>query len=510
MLSVDQVVRVQATIAPTGLLRRDFGRTLFITSDTSLPINERVRSYSSLSGMAEDFAVGSEPYEAGSIYFQQVPYPKNFMVGRWAKTVEDALLYGGTHGALAAFQAIADGSLNIDVGLTADYDTNPVDTYQITGLDFSADASLAEVAETLQVALLTAFGGNGFDIVSVTYNATEARFEIAITADDPNTIVSLSYASAGGTGTDVSGLFGFTEALAAFKSSSTVVETIEDALTAIEAKDASFYFVTADTGINDTADSELISEWVAARIYMYCADSADLATLTGADSVFKRLSDLEPSRTIGTWSRTEDYKGVSVAGRLSSVNFNAANALITLKFKELPGTVADTDLSQTQAEQLAALAVNFYSERSGVKMYEEGYTFDKDVWADVRFGLDWLVNAAQVEVFNLLKSSPSRVPQTEEGMSAIKDALTLVCRQAVNNGLIAGGTLSPALTLDVKQSTGNSNFDGELSSGFLIYADPISTLSQADRAARKAPPVKIWLKGSGAIHFVDVIITFEN
>ena len=130
-------------------------------------------------------------------------------------------------------------------------------------------------------------------------------------------------------------------------------------------------------------------------------------------------------------------------------------------------------------------------------------------WVDVRFWLDWLVNAIQLDVFNLLYASP-RVPQTEIGTATIQGVIDSACQQGVRNGGIAPGILSAANILDVQQTTGNLDFDGFLPKGYLIYAPPFSQQSTSDRNARKSTPFKVWLKGSGAIHFVDIALIYEN
>jgi hypothetical protein len=464
------------------------------------------------SDIESDFGVNSEPYKAGNIYFQQIPHPKNLLVGRWFNAIEDGYLLGGTgHAPLATLLAVTDGSFTFDVGIVGDYiDTPTGETVSVSGLNLTTEASLSDIADALFTEILSAATQDTYTIDSVIYDAVAGGFKMVWSAVSGTDIIGITNFGVQGIGTDLSGLLALDSSRAA-NSPSTVVETIEEAMAGIEFADGSFYHVTADkTVVDDTTNSDDLSAWIATRKYLYSAGSTDPAVLAEADSVFNRLSVLKPPRTFGTWSATDDYKAVSAAGRLSSVNFNANNSLITMKFKNLNGTIVDSTMTPSQAQALADQAVNFYSERSGDPMYEEGYTFDKNTWIDVRFWLDWFVDAAQVELYNILKQVPTRVPQTEAGMTALKGAVIGVCRQGIANGGIAGGQLSPALTLDVQQSTGNASFDGVLAEGFLVYAAPIATLSQSDRNLRKVPPIKTWLKGSGAVHSIDMSVTFEN
>ncbi len=504
MLSANEIVRVTAQITPVGLLRREFGISLLVTTDETLPPQERTRTYPLFDGIKEDFAVGTEPYDGGNIYFSQNPFPKNLVVGRYIDTAVLGEMTSGTVTALLAeFTAISDGSFKFKANVLTDY-LDPLTTdIEVTGMDFNLATSLADVAAVVEASLPAVIEEDSFEFVAGV--GFVMKFGIGL-----DKIIGVSEFTTAASGTDVSELLAMTVADSPVIKYATVPESVEEALDAMVASDGSFYFITADNTINDTAASEAISAWAEPLEYMYSADSTDAATLTGADSPFNRLSLLKPGRTFGTWSATADYKGVSAASRFSSVNFSAPNAIITLMLKDLPGTLADVNLTPSQVQILQSQRVNFYSERSGVSGYEEGFTFNPDVWADVRYWLDWFVNAIRVEEFNLLKQTPTKVPQTEAGMNALKEAAVKVCKQGIFNGGIAGGVLSPALTLDVQQSTGNSEFDGDLADGYLVYAAPIAQLSQSDRNQRKAQPLKIWLKGSGAIHSIDIAIIFEN
>ena len=71
-LDISSIVRVTAQIAPQGVLRRDFGRTLFLTTDDTLGVSgaDRVRVFASMDDVAAVFEPDREPYKAASIYFR--------------------------------------------------------------------------------------------------------------------------------------------------------------------------------------------------------------------------------------------------------------------------------------------------------------------------------------------------------------------------------------------------------------------------------------------------------
>ena len=86
------IINVTASIQPAGDLRKEPGRTLFISTDATIPTQQRVSLYSSFDGIEDDYATTTEPYIAGQTYFQTDPFPKNFIVGRWINADTNAII----------------------------------------------------------------------------------------------------------------------------------------------------------------------------------------------------------------------------------------------------------------------------------------------------------------------------------------------------------------------------------------------------------------------------------
>ena len=497
-LNVNSIVRVSASITPQGLLRREFGIPLFLTTDTTLPAGAgRVGVYAQFSDASSVFPVDSAPYDAAQVYFQQSPFPRNLIVARWINADVPALLEGGAVAPLASIDVISDGSLQIK-------------GEDFTGLDFTGDTSYADVAATLQTAL-RAGTDTDLDNAVVAFDALSQTFSVS-TGTGVGVDFTLTVASPAGSGTNVADLLGLSAtAGGAVVQQGTDAETVEEALQNIAALNNDWYFITLEAALNDTSTVTDVSAWAAAGDYMFSAESNAAGVLVTGEtgSIFAGLSALQSERTFGTWSATADYKALSIAGRYSSVNFSGRNSIITGKFKTLPGTLSD-NITPTQKTELDRKQINHYSPFSGDNIYAEGITFAPSVFVDVRYALDWFVDAVRVAVYNLLRQSPTRVPQTNEGLAQLFNSIDSVCQAFVLNGGIAPGQLSDALTSDVINTTGNNEFDGFLTKGYLIYVNPLSEQSQSDRNQRLAPPVRIWLKGSGAIHFVDININFEN
>jgi hypothetical protein len=501
-LSVDNVVQVSDVISPLGLLRRDFGISLFMTTDDILGTgSNRIAVLPDSDTGDEIFAAGSEPKKMYDVYFQQVPYPKNIIVGRWINADVGARLIGDTPALLSVFQAISDASFEMN---GEDY----------TAINLSAALSYADVATAIQAAFAAGTDLN-LKTAAVTYDAALGVFKIQCTTTGASSTLTFTSPVDPPVGTDISTLIGWDSASEAVIDQGADEETISEAIEACLALNDSPYFIELEETITDFDTINEVVTWVATRRYMFAAASLEAGALTTGESatVAAQIAALEPPRTWMTWSGTGDYKAPSSAGRLSSVNFSGNNTLITLNLKQLPGTLSD-DITQTQKAELDRKNLNYYvplfaTGSPGADSYLTGITFKDGVWIDVRYFVDWLVNAIQVDVFNLLYASP-KLPQTESGVGAIQQVIEDVCAQGVRNGGLAPGTLSAANILDVQNTTGNIDFDGFLPKGFLVYASPIAQQAQADRELRKAPPFKVWCKGAGAIHEVEISLVYEN
>ncbi len=265
-LGIQDIVEVKAEIRPRGAGGREFGRTLLLTTDPTLDAGAgRVRVFASTDDVAQVFAADSDPYQAAQVYFSQVPYPRNLVIGRWVNTREQAGLTGGsprplqqitgqatvvrgsgtvalldafqgratavtgmgTVAALVNFQGratVVTGSGTIadlvnfygratvvtGTGTVAAFATLQAITagtvtfhgQTLTGLDFSGDNNLDDVASTLQTALR---GTSHADLTSVevAYDSTASQFVVTVPLDSNGDAVAVTGAF---TGTDAASL----------------------------------------------------------------------------------------------------------------------------------------------------------------------------------------------------------------------------------------------------------------------------------------------------------------
>ena len=504
MPDISDIVRVTAQITSTGESRKEFGRTLFIYRATD-PYNpgdlatlaavrgDRVRdlgvnSYADAAAVAEDFDSVDVAHVAAQAYFSQDPFPRNLMTAAWFESGADTVIRSGAAvtgaGRLSAIQALGAVASIIVAGQT------------IT-VDVSGVSSISAIAPLLQSAIRTITNPD-LSHVNVSYG-TDNIFHID--DEDGNDIGRFvgSLAEQLGLGVTAEYLPG------------RPAESITDFMDRVAAIDDEWNWVTVESAIaNDYADVNAIAGWVEARDAILVVDSTDIGVLSAGEttSIPARLSAQQLARTAVVWSHTADYKAVSLAARMSSQNFSVPNALITAKFKVLPGRVPDV-ITGTHKRELDRKRLNHYSPYGASGRVVEGWLLKPGIWIDTQYWLAWLKSASRTAVYNALVST-NKIPQTRDGVRVIMDAVEGVLEQGVLNGGCAPGTVTAPLASDIRSATGNQRFDGFLSTGYLIYATPLAQQLQADRVDRKAPPVRVWVKGSGAIHFADISITFEN
>jgi hypothetical protein len=223
---------------------------------------------------------------------------------------------------------------------------------------------------------------------------------------------------------------------------------------------------------------------------------------TNNSDIASSLKVLGYKRTFDQYSSSSPYAGTSIFGRAFTVNFNANNSVITLKFKQEPGIVAEF-LTESQAQTTANKNCNiFINYQNNTAIIQQGVMANGFFFDEVH-GTDWLANAIQTNVYNLLYQSPTKIPQTDPGTHQIVNVINDTLTAAVNNGLVAPGKWTgPPI--------GQLNTGDTLTLGYYVFAPPVATQAQADREARKSVPIQCAIKLAGAIHFVNVIVTVNR
>lgn len=487
-IPVNKVVKVNILTSPTFPARKGFGLLLIIGQSARLPLGQRIRFYSDMDAVAADFSGSDEEYKAANIAFSQSPRPSEIAIGRRYPSGAPGELLGSVStytSDIPTWQAITAGKLTI-----------PLDGLNValTAMDFSAAANLNAVAAVVQAKLTIAAAG-----ATITFDGTRFIVRSATTGASS----TVGYSVAPGSGTDIGPLLGLNAAGLGLQSTGVAAESITQSLDALQLFDASWYGFSFTSEVVEQNIKDAAA-WAETRVkifgYTTLASNVQDGAETSANlaSFFKNLAY---RRTFGVWDKDDSYSAISAMVRAFTVNFNEQNSTITLKFKQLPGTTPET-ITETQRLAFVAKNINYYTRFGDSAMLAEG-VMASGVFFDEVHGLDWLQNAIETNVFGYLYTRTTKVPQTDKGVALIVQKIDKALVQGVNNGLLAPGVWNGG---DLGQvSTGDY-----LPRGFYVYAQPVASQNQGDREARKAPPIQVIAKGAGAIHFVDISLTFER
>ncbi|HGY1290366.1 TPA: DUF3383 family protein [Raoultella ornithinolytica] len=373
-LPVSNVVNVDVIMSPVAATGRNFGALLILGTSTVIPVTERIRQYSAIEDIGDDFGVDSPEYEAATIFFSQSPKPTLVYIGRWAKTLTE-----GEEGAVETLLQAVNASLQY---------TNWY------GL------AIADSADLVEADVIT---------VAAAIEASSLSRILAVTTDDVNVLV------------------------------------------------------TGNT-----------------------------------DNIGYKLKAASYSRTFWQYSSSSKYAAISAFGRAFTVNFTGNNTTITLKFKVEPGVTYET-LTTAQASAIDAINGNVYVYYANdTAIIQQGVMANGDFF-DERHGLDWLQNYVQTNLYNLLYTSTTKIPQTDAGVTRLMTNVEASLDQAVNNGLVAPGVWNGG-------PIGQIESGDTLTKGYYVYADAVANQAQSDREARKSPVIQAALKLAGAIHYGDVQI----
>jgi Protein of unknown function (DUF3383) len=282
-------------------------------------------------------------------------------------------------------------------------------------------------------------------------------------------------------------------------------ETLVATVQACAAASSAWYAVMiAESTIAD-ADIVAVASYIEStgnRIFGYVTNETAALNTGDTTSVANQLKGLTLSRTVGQYSSSSPYAIAAFFGKALNVDFTANNSTITMMYKQEVLVTAE-NLTESQAAGAKANNLNvFVTYNNGATIVQYG-TVTNGRFFDEVIGLDWLQNAIQTNVFNLLYQNPTKIPQTDAGVGQIVTAVTSALKEAVNNGLVAPGQWNTS-------GFGALNLGDYLKLGYYVYVAPIATQSQADREARICPPLQVAVKMAGAIHTVAITVNVNR
>lgn len=478
-------INVSLSAIPQGVAEYNTN-SIAIFSNEPAGFSESYRAYLTPTSVADDFGTSSLTAKMATALFTPVP---NFRTGGGYLYVFPFSGVSATSGYFTTtsidtnvsnFKNVSDGALSITIDS---------ENYEIVGLDFSAVETLEDVATVIRNKKLDVdivVNNNTIVFTSRRAGAGSSVAIASITQSDVTDIGGASYlnATAGSStsGSDASG------------------ETLAEAVARAQ-KEVYFGGVLTTQVVDD--DTRLANGTAIQALDCIYFDSlqsmTDIADI-GADI---KAAGLGKTRTLA-YSQNDGKTAIATYCSIaSSVNYNGSNTVNTMNLKTLTGTIGDTGLSDTYILNASTNGVDVYGNTGGISVV---YSNDNNGYTDDIKGQLWLKKALEVAGFNYLRQTNTKIPQTEEGMSGLRNAYAQVCEQGVRNGFISAGSWNGIVPFGDPEKFK----DAIEQKGYYIYSIPVALQSQTEREARKAPVVQIAVKCGGALHFSDVIVTIQR
>lgn len=490
-LSVNRLVNVTINLQPKAAQRRGFGTLLILGDSNVINHGERLRTYTTLDAVAGEFGLSAPEYLGAALYFGQSPRPKTLMIGRWVSDAAPAVLQGGVLPADEAdsteWSTITDGGLNLLVG-GAQIAVSSVDLTGVTNLN--------------QVATAVTAGITGGEAI-VTWDGDS----FVVHTSQTGSTASIGFATPASTGTDLAGKMRLTQGLAITPVPGADAESPAEAVQVCAEFSGAWYGLAfcATAPVSDAQHLE-VAAFIegAGKSRLFGVTNQNPLTLeTQMDTdISSELKRLGYKRTATIYSSRNPYAVCSMFGRAFSVNFSGNRTTLTLMYKQLPGVVYE-QLTESQALALEAKRCNVYTLYDNDTAILQNGTVANGAWFDEVHGTDWLADALQNALYNLLYQSKTKIPQTNEGTGQLVAEAARVMDQAVNNGLVAPGVWRA-------DGFGALERGMYLDSGYYIFMPNVDDQDQSEREARKAPLMQIAAKFAGAIHSIDVQVDMNR
>lgn len=490
-LPVSRLISASASLTPAGAQYANIETLLLLGDSNVIDTTTRIRSYNTLTAVAADFGTSAAEYLAAALFFGQNPQPTQLYIGRWARTATSGALYGAplttAQQLLANFTAVSSGGFKIQVD--AGSLTN------VATINLSAATSLSNVAALITTALTGAS-------IGATCTWTGSQFDFTSNTTGATSVVSFLQAPT--SGTNLAPLLGGVSTSGGYTVGGIAAETALAAVQALNSLSTFWYALSfAAATMPGNSDYVAIAGYIEATNHLFGITTSDANAINSANStdIASQLTALGYTRTFVQYSTTNAYAAVSIFGSLLTTQFNGSNTMPTVAWKVEPG-VAYEPLSQNAASVLDTKRYNYFANfQNGASVLVNG-TCCGAAYIDEIFGLDWLQNRIQTNIFTLLASQP-KIPQTDVGIHQIVTVIDQSMQAAITNGFVAPGVWQAA-------GFGQLITGDYLSKGFYIYAPPLSTQSSVDRAARKTPVIQVAIKLAGAVHTVNALLSVNR
>ncbi|OPK05741.1 hypothetical protein BZ164_02650 [Pseudomonas veronii] len=255
------------------------------------------------------------------------------------------------------------------------------------------------------------------------------------------------------------------------------------------------------------ADVLAIAQWCEDNTSMFIdnqtgASATEIRDPADVDDIATQLTTAGFRHVYTAAHATDAYSGSALAKHFAAVNYSADRSTITGEFKKSPGVTAEsltgTAYTAMQSDKKNAVFYTVVDNQGSTDSGRWLNTLTHSTYGefiDDVINLDACVNFLTTSLYNAVANQLTKLAQTPVGQAVLIGAARATMQQFINNGY-----------LGPRNYTDPDDGVDKYTAGFEILTKPedILDLSDADRNARKAAPLRIRLFRAGATHIVDV------
>jgi hypothetical protein len=482
---------VQISVSnPQTAIRKDLTLMCLVCESLDLlPDENRIRFYSDLDGIENDYGTSSDPYRAGTAFFGQSPRAQTMAVAGVWLTAQPALLVAPVYTAaeITAIRAITDGNLKLTIDSTL---------YSLDAMNFSTDDTLAKIATRIQ-GKLTSGSVPATCTVKTLAGGTQ---HLCLTTTGTGTI-AWSYPVTTSTGTFAGTALKLTAATGCNKldgyTPTDIASELQNVKNAAKASEKFVYGWDFGSTLRTSAIQTAIAGWIIgqqfgiATLVSNDASAPDPAYELDFMSVYGETAN---KRIVPIYhNNSQQYPGTSNLAYMLHVNYRLPQSVVTAKFKMLPG-ITTVDLTETEYAALLAKGYNVYTNMDdGIYTYREGSVPQSAWWQDTVINMDNFVNDLATNVYNVFLRN-KKIPYTRDGQMLLVDACMDTGKLYTFNGVFADR--------EVADDTRKSGY--RIVPAVQVIPTPVWMATSGDRVSRVGPPIEMIVQDSGAIHSIAI------
>lgn len=404
------IVNVDITLNTAGTTREGFGLPLFLASTDNF--EERVRGYTSLTEVAEDFDENSAAYKAAKQLWSQTPKVTQLYIGRRAMQYTVSIPDEVTESTDYSLTVAVGGGVSQPFQYTAQAD----DTAEIVLNQFKTQI---EANPALK------------DNVTVSVSGSAGSATMIITKAGENDFVKV------------------TTTAQTLSISATTADSASVALAAIETYSTDWYFIATEDRTSQFVTA-MASE-IQARRKIFFTASNDVKALQGtelasATDVPAQLAKSKYTRTVCLWHHTASFDYPEMAYIAYGAPYDAGS--IAWGNAQLTGVAASMQpankrpLTSIQKSALDARSCNFIDLDGGVPVVRRGITSGGE-WIDIIRGVDWLESDLKTSLRDLLiNQKGGKITYDDTGITRVRQVIETSLQRAVNRNFLSTYTVT--------------------------------------------------------------------